>query len=134
MNFSSKVLLVWLQLVLVSSAAFAQSNAPTTAPSFGEVFGRMVPMFVIVFFIFYFMVMKPQQAKLKAQQSLLSSLKRGEQVVTSGGIIGKVAGVEKGYVMLEVASNTRIRVEASHISRRYEEVTEVVAADKAKAS
>lgn len=125
--------LLLLSTVLLSSVAFAQTAAGTSAPtppSFGEVLNRMVPMFVVVFFIFYFLVMKPQQAKLKSQQKLLNELKRGDQVTTSSGIIGRVAAVEKGYILLEVAPNTRIRVETAHVLKKYEEPVEVLAADK----
>ena len=119
----------------IASLAFAQgAPAAQPPPSAGEVFGRMIPMFIIVFFIFYFMVLKPQQARIKAQESLLGSLKRGDEVVTSGGIIGRVAGVEKGYILLEIAANVRIRVEAANVVRKFEVTPEVLAADKAKAS
>ncbi|MBN8550786.1 MAG: preprotein translocase subunit YajC [Deltaproteobacteria bacterium] len=119
----------------LSSIVFAQAAAPATVqpPGLGEVFSRMMPMFAVVFFIFYFLVLKPQQSKLKAQQTLLESLKRGDQIVTTGGLIGRIAGTEKGYILLEIAPNTRIKVENAHIARRWEEGVEVLPSDKAKA-
>ncbi|RIL06028.1 MAG: preprotein translocase subunit YajC [Proteobacteria bacterium] len=90
------------------------------APSFGELMSRMLPMFAIVFFIFYFMIMRPQQSKLKAQQDMLSALKKGDPVQTSSGILGTVAAVEKDYVLLEVANNVKMKFDRSHISKRIE--------------
>lgn len=127
---------VILSNFLLASAAFAQAAAPATVqpPGLGEVFSRMMPMFAVVFFIFYFLVLKPQQSKLKAQQTLIESLKRGDEVVTSGGLIGRVAGAEKGYTFLEIAPNVRIKVETAHVLRRYEEAVQVLPADKSKSS
>ncbi len=80
----------------------------------------MLPMFVVVFLIFYFLVMRPQAQKLKTQNDMLAALKRGDHVVTSSGMMAKVAGVEKDYVLLEVANNVRIKFEPGHIAKRLE--------------
>jgi preprotein translocase subunit YajC len=64
------------------------------------------------------MVLRPQQLKEKAQDDLLKGLKKGEGVVTSAGIFGKVAGVEEAAILLEVAPNVRVRVEKTSIVRR----------------
>jgi len=89
-------------------------------PSFAEVLVKMAPMFLIVFFIFYFMVIKPQQLKLTQQQSLLGSLKKGDQVVTSGGIIGRVFAVEEDCIVLDVSNNVRLKFERANIVKRKE--------------
>lgn len=124
--------------LFLASFAFAQAAAAAPAtvqpPGLGEVFSRMMPMFVVVFFIFYFLVLRPQQAKLKAQQTMLDGLKRGDEVVTTGGIIGKVAGTEKGYLFLELAPNVRVKIETAHVLRKYTQSVEVLPADKSKAS
>lgn len=113
-----------LCLCLPAAEALAQAAAAAPAqPSFTEVLGRMLPMFIIVFFIFYFLVLKPQQAKLKTHQELIASLKKGDTVVTTGGIFGRVAGTEKDYILLELAPNVRVRVEIAHVARRAGEDT-----------
>lgn len=109
--------------IFLTSLAFAQAVTTTSEPalaqpSFSEVLARMAPMFVIVFFIFYFLVMKPQQAKLKSHLDLIKSLKKGDNVVTSGGMIARVAGIEKDYILLEIAPNVRLKFEAAHISKK----------------
>ena len=64
------------------------------------------------------MVMKPQQSKIKAHQDLVSGMKKGEMVVSTGGVIGRVAGIEKDYILLEIAQNVRVRFEPAHIVKK----------------
>lgn len=109
-----------------SISTAAQNTAAPTAPGFAEVMMQMLPMFIAVFFVFHLLVTRPQQQKLKNQQDLLSSLKRGENVITTGGIYGRVAAVEKDHVLLEIAQNVRVKCEASAISKREEVKVEVV--------
>ena len=97
-------------LFLTSAVA---SSAPAAAPSsFGSGFDPMqfVPL-VLIFAVFYFLLIRPQQKKAKQHQELLSGLRRGDRVVTSGGIIGVIHKIENDTeVVLEVAENVRIRV------------------------
>jgi preprotein translocase subunit YajC len=82
--------------------------------------------FILIFVIMYFMVIRPQQKKAKEHQELLSKLKRNDEVMTSGGIYGKVIDLKEAVVTLEVAPNVRIRVHRPQISA-------VLTADKATA-
>jgi len=107
-------LFVTAHIVLAQEAATPTAPQPTTEGTLLR-FGFM---FVTVYLIFYVMVIKPQKAKFTEQQNLLSTLKRGEQVVTSGGMVAKVAGVEKEHVLLEVAPNVRLKFEIAHITKR----------------
>ena len=81
---------------------------------------KMLPMFAIVFLIFYFLVLKPQQDKVKNQQALLGALKRGDVVVTSSGIIARVISVEADHVLLDISTNVKIKLERSHIAKKLE--------------
>ncbi len=111
-----------------SAFAFAQEAAqvfsPAPAPATAEqqtFLGSlisMLPMLIICYFIFYFMVIKPQDARNKKHKTLIDSLKRGDSVVTSSGIVGKIAGVEKEYILLEIASNVKIKVLQAHVVAR----------------
>ncbi|RMG40048.1 MAG: preprotein translocase subunit YajC [Candidatus Dadabacteria bacterium] len=123
----SKILLglaYTFQLFLTVAPAVAEQAQVPKPPSAGQVLFRMMPMFAIVFFIFYFMVLKPQEKKIRQQQALLESLKKGDQVVTDSGIFGRVAGIEKDYILLEVAGGVKIKIEPSHITRRRDKVVE----------
>jgi len=77
----------------------------------------MLPMLAMCYMIFYFMVIRPQEKKTKKQKEFMEAMKRGDSVVTTGGIFGKVTAVEKGIVTLEVAPSVKVRVEQSHIAR-----------------
>ena len=110
------------QVLLATQIAAAQVGATPAAPqptTEGTLL-RFGFMFVSVYLIFYFMVIKPQKAKYTDQQNLLSSLKRGEQVVTTGGMMAKVAAVEKDHVLLELAPNVKVKFEIAHIAKRIE--------------
>ena len=108
-----------IEFFTLVSTAYAQVEQSVPAqPGFGEVFSKMMPMFAIVFLIFYFMVIKPQQTKLKAQEDLLKDLKKGDMVVTSGGIVARVAGIEEDCVLLDLSNNVRLKVEKQHIAKR----------------
>lgn len=72
--------------------------------------------FILIFVIMYFMVIRPQQKKAREHQDMLSKLKRNDEVMTSGGIYGKVIDLKETVVTLEVAPNVRVRVHRPQIS------------------
>jgi preprotein translocase subunit YajC len=70
----------------------------------------LIPL-VLLFGIFYFLIIRPQQQRMKAHQAMVAAVKRGDTVVTAGGLIGKVAKVkDDGEVMVEIADNVQVRV------------------------
>lgn len=92
--------------------AFAQAGPGVGSPSQLISF---LPL-VLVFIIFYFLLIRPQQKKAKEHQQMLSKLKKNDEVMTSGGIYGKVTALTDNIVTLEVAPNVRIRVNRPQIS------------------
>jgi preprotein translocase subunit YajC len=72
-------------------------------------------MLVIMFAIFYFLLIRPQQKRAKQHKELVESLKVGDQVVTAGGIHGKVAAVQDTVVTVEVAAGVKIKVNRTSI-------------------
>jgi len=73
-------------------------------------------MFGAIFLIFYFMIIRPQQKRTKEREKLLSSIQKGDKVVTSGGLHGIVASVEEKTVILQVSDNTKLKFERSAIA------------------
>jgi preprotein translocase subunit YajC len=66
--------------------------------------------FALIFVIMYFLILKPQQKKLKDHQALVKNIRRGDTVVTSGGLVGKVTKVvDDDQIEIEIADNVRIR-------------------------
>ena len=103
-----------IQYLLSATTAMAQAADATAAKSPSIV--EMLAMPLGFLFIMYFLIIRPQQKKAKEHADLLGNLKAGDEVVTSGGIIGKVRAVAESFVTLEVANNTAIKVMKSNVS------------------
>ena len=82
-----------------------------------EGIASLVPLFLI-FGIMYFLLIRPQQKKLKEHQAMVEALRRGDQVVTAGGLVGKVTGVKEAdkEIEVEIAQGVKVRVIRSTIS------------------
>ena len=88
--------------------AFAQTAA--AAPGGAAAFAQFLPI-VLIFVIFYFLLIRPQQKKMKDHRAMVEALRRGDQVVTSGGIVAKVSKVqEDGMVEVEIAEGVKVKV------------------------
>jgi preprotein translocase subunit YajC len=92
-----------------------------------------LPMIAIVG-IFYFLVLRPQSKKAKEHQRMLSELKKGDDVSTQGGIIGKITGIKDNEVTLQVQEGVRIRVLRSAVTGVYTGATPATPKTEAKAS
>lgn len=109
-------LTLFLMMMSVSLNVFAQ-EAKAAEPSFFE---TMIP-FAVMFFIFYFLMIRPQVKKQKSQQDFLQTLKKGDRVLTTGGIFGTIEGLTEQYVTLAVDNKVNIRVLKSHVSQPVKE-------------
>ena len=92
---------------MLVTPAYAQAAAPAASPS-GDLFGMLLPI-AMIFVVFYFLLLRPQQKKQKEMRAMIDAVKRGDRVVTSGGILGTVAKVEDREVVLEIADNVRVK-------------------------
>jgi preprotein translocase subunit YajC len=82
-----------------------------------EAFAQFVPL-ILIFAIMYFLLIRPQQKKLKEHQAMVAALRRGDQVVTQGGMIGKVTKVkEDNEIEVEIAEGVKVRVIRSTITQ-----------------
>jgi preprotein translocase subunit YajC len=79
---------------------------------------QFVPL-IAIFAIFYFLVLRPQSKKAKDHQKMLSELKKGDDVVTQGGIIGRITGIKDSEMTLQVQEGVRLRVLRSSITGVY---------------
>jgi len=71
---------------------------------------------VLMFVVLYFLMLRPQMKRQKEQKSMIDALAKGDEVVTAGGILGKVVKVLEGYVTLEIANGTEIMVQKAAIT------------------
>lgn len=81
----------------------------------GGGFGAFIPL-ILMFAIFYFLLIRPQQKKAKAHKQLLASIKKGDRVVSSGGLYGIVTGLTDDVVTMEIAPKVRVKVSRGSIS------------------
>jgi preprotein translocase subunit YajC len=93
------------------SDAFAQA-APTAQQPGIE--GLLFPLGILVFF--YFIFLRPQSKRAKEQKQMVASLTKGVEVVTNGGILGKIADLDENFIKLEVGENTFIQVQRHAIA------------------
>ena len=92
--------------------AYAQTGAGGGA----DLLVQFLP-FILIFVIMYFLIIRPQRQRAKAHQELIANVRRGDTIVTSGGLIGKVAKVvDEGELQVELAEGVRVRVVRGSIS------------------
>jgi preprotein translocase subunit YajC len=72
-------------------------------------------MFTLIIAIFYFMILRPQQKRQKERQKMLEAVKKGDKVVTTGGLHGTVAGLDEKTVLVQVAENMKLKFDRSAI-------------------
>lgn len=93
--------------------AYAQTAA---APGFNDMLLQMAP-FGLILIIMYFLILRPQQKKMRDHQAMISAVKRGDTVVTSGGLVGKVTkATDATEIEVEIAPDTRVRIVRHMIS------------------
>lgn len=88
--------------------------APAAAAASGPDFLSFLPM-VVIFVLFYFMLVRPQQKKAKELQNMIAALQKGDEVVTTGGAVGKVVKLAEQYVTLELSANTQVTFQRTAI-------------------
>lgn len=88
--------------------AYAQA-APATGGPEGSILATLIP-FGLIFVVFYFLLILPQQKKAKSHKQMLEALKKGDRVVTVGGVIGTVTSINQDVVTLQIADNVKIKV------------------------
>lgn len=86
----------------------------------GELFSTLL-MFGVIFFIFWIFLIRPQQKEFSRHQALVDSLKAGDEVVTSGGIFGKISSIDGPIVHLELGKGTKIRVDRQKVQKMQSE-------------
>jgi preprotein translocase subunit YajC len=86
------------------------------APGMGGLM-QFAPM-IFIFIIFYFLLIAPMRKKQKKVQEMLANLKKGDEVVTTGGIFGRIAAIddERGFVVLEISSNVKVKAQRGAIA------------------
>ncbi len=102
---------------LLVGSAWAQTAADTAPPATaGSELMKFVPYFLILFVLYIFLI-RPQQKKMDSQIAMVKALKKGDRIVTSGGIIGTIAKLEgEDYLMVEVARDIHLKILRNTVS------------------
>ncbi len=128
-NSTVSILLNAFLLAFWAASAFAEGPAvpagtpgpgtpavPGGAPQQPGIGGMLVP-FLAMFAVVYFLMIRPQQKKMKEQQKMISALQHGDEVITTSGILGKITGITEKVVTLEIADNVRIKILKSQVAQ-----------------
>ncbi|MEA3012273.1 MAG: preprotein translocase subunit YajC [Sphingomonadales bacterium] len=102
---------------MFESPAYAQASgaaAPSGMASFFSASG-ILPL-ILIFVIFYFLLIRPQQKRMKQHQAMIGAVKPRDTAITSGGLIGKVTKVDDNEIELEVATGVKVRIVKSMLS------------------
>jgi preprotein translocase subunit YajC len=110
-----------LPLLVLTAVAFAADQAAPVAPAPGQpqspgMMGMLMP-FLLMFGVIWLMILRPQQKRMKEQQAVLTSLKHGDEVLTSSGILGKITGITDKVVTVEVADGVRVKMLKSQVAQ-----------------
>ena len=96
-------------------SAYAQTTGGAAANGGIASFLSLAPL-LLVFIVFYFLMIRPQQRRIKLLQQSVAAVRKGDGVVTAGGLVGKVTKVEDMFVEVEIAANTRVKVVKSTLA------------------
>jgi preprotein translocase subunit YajC len=117
---SNGVATVFLSIVLWSSPVFISSAFAQTAPAAaagGDMQSSLMSMLplILMFVVLYFVMIRPQMKKQKEHKAMIDAVSKGDEVVTAGGVLGKVSKIGDNYLGLEVASGVEIQIQRSAV-------------------
>jgi preprotein translocase subunit YajC len=95
--------------VLISSA-YAQASAPGGDPGFMG----LLPI-ILMFVLLYFLMIRPQMKRAKEAKAMVESLQKGDEVITAGGMLGRISKISDSYITLEIAPNTEISIQKAAV-------------------
>ncbi len=93
------------------SDAYAQAGAPQ-----GGGLLSLLPL-IIIFVVFYFLLIRPQQKRAKQHREMVAALKKGDEVVTNGGVLGKITDTDDNFVSVEIAQGVTVKVQRHAIAQ-----------------
>jgi len=84
-----------------------------------SILGSLLPL-IIIFVIFYFLIIRPQQIQQKKHKEMVEGLKKGDKIVTTGGIIAEVVKNEEKYIKAKISDNTEVKIDKAYIAKKLE--------------
>lgn len=96
--------------------AYAMAQGGGAPAQGGGGFSAFVPL-ILMFGIFYFLLIRPQQKKAKEHRSMIDSLKKGDRIITSGGIHGRITGLDENTLRVEIADKVQIKINRGNVAQ-----------------
>lgn len=109
-------MLLWINSALAQEATTAANTA--AQPNILETFFP----FILIFVVFYFLVLRPQAKRTRQQSDLIAQLKKGDRILTTGGILGTIEGITEKFVDVRIADDVRIKMLKSQVASLAKEV------------
>lgn len=97
---------------MLISSAFAQAATPAAGGDPG--FMGLLPI-ILMFVLLYFLMIRPQMKRAKEARAMVEALQKGDEVITAGGILGKISKITDAYITLEIAPNTEISIQKAAV-------------------
>ena len=94
---------------------FFISDAMAASPGQGDALTSFLPL-IVIFVIFYFLLIRPQSKKAKEQKLMIEALAKGDEIVTNGGVLGKIVKVGDNFIEVEVATGVNLKVQRHAVS------------------
>ncbi|WP_374593828.1 preprotein translocase subunit YajC [Aquabacterium sp.] len=101
--------------MFISSAYAQTAGAPAAQGGIAGLLNSPLPMLVLMFVAMYFIVLRPQMKRQKELKNLLDNLAKGDEVVTTGGLLGKITKINETMLSLEIASNVEVQVQRAAV-------------------
>ncbi len=100
---------------MFTNLAYAMGQGGAAGGEGAAGFSSFIPL-ILMFVIFYFLLIRPQQKKSKQHREMLSSLKRGDRIITSGGLYGRITGMDENTLTIEIADKVRVKVVRGNVA------------------
>ena len=99
----------------MTGIAYAMGQGGAAAGQGAGGFGGLIPI-ILMFVIFYFLLIRPQQKRNKEHQLMIGNLKKGDRIITSGGIHGRITGLDEATLTVEIADRVRVKVVRANVA------------------
>ena len=99
----------------MTSIAYAMGQGGAAAGQGAGGFSSFIPL-ILMFVIFYFLLIRPQQKKAKEHREMIAALKKGERIVTSGGLHGRITGLDDTTLTVEIADRVRVKISRGNVA------------------
>lgn len=101
---------------LLNILGIGTAYAAAGTPAHGSSLMSLLPMFIILFALMYFIIIRPQSKRAKQHRELIGNLKAGDEVITNGGILGKIVKITEAFMTIEIADGVTISIQKAAIA------------------